>query len=146
MIGSSVRLLASCTDAAYSVMRCASSGTFSPTDPTVTGFRAPNQQAAQCARSDLGLRVLPSSAGKPISADEFDALLRDRLDLSRAEVISALKTMPARGHGSTSLPEHEARLLDRAGLVAPPGTYAAASAVEVLASVARLIKTAYSIT
>ena len=78
-----------------------------------------------------------------MSADELDALLRDRLDLTRAEVISALKTLPTRGHGSASLTEDEARLLDSAGFVAAPAAYAA-SAVEVLTSVARLIKTAYS--
>ena len=78
-----------------------------------------------------------------MSADELDALLRDRLDLSRAEVISALETLPTRGHGSASLTEDEARLLDSAGFVATPGAYAA-SAVEALVSVARLIKTAYS--
>ncbi|SPM33772.1 hypothetical protein MRAB57_1576 [Mycobacterium rhizamassiliense] len=78
-----------------------------------------------------------------MSADELDALLRDRFDLSRAEIISALKTLPTRDHGSASLTRDAARLLDSVGFVSAPGADAE-SVVEVAASIARLIRTGYS--
>lgn len=78
-----------------------------------------------------------------MSSDELDALLRDRFDLSRAEFVSALKTLPTREQGSAFLTEDASRLLDSVGFVAAPGVYAK-SMVEVVASIARLIKTGYS--
>lgn len=53
--------------------------------------------------------------------------------------------LPTRDHGSASLTKDQARLLDSVGFVATPGAYAE-SAVQVVASVARLTKTGYSMT
>jgi hypothetical protein len=78
-----------------------------------------------------------------MSADELDALLRDRLDLSRAEFISALKTLPPRDQAHATLNADEAKLLDRVGFVAVPGAYAE-SVAALVADTARLIDTSYS--
>jgi hypothetical protein len=48
-----------------------------------------------------------------MTADELDALLRDRFDLSQADLISALKTLPVRDAESAPLTPDEALLLDQ---------------------------------
>ena len=78
-----------------------------------------------------------------MSADELDALLRDRFDLSRAEFISALKSLPPRDQAQAPLNADEAKLLDRVGFVAVPGAYAE-SVAALVADTARLINTSYS--
>ena len=78
-----------------------------------------------------------------MTADELDELLQDRFNLSRADLITALKTLPAHRPGAASLTAEEARLFDDAGFVEDPDAYTEI-AVDVLAHMARLISTAYT--
>jgi hypothetical protein len=78
-----------------------------------------------------------------MTADELDALLRDRFGLSRAELIPALKTLPARDNWSTPLTTAQAQLLDDADFPAVPNSFAESSA-GVVVRIGRLIKSAYS--
>ena len=84
----------------------------------------------------------------------FDALLRDRFDLGRADIdvsdgfspavlVAALKTLPAHRPGATPLTEAETRLLDSAGLGEEPGAYAEGVG-GILTHTARLFVTAYT--
>lgn len=76
-------------------------------------------------------------------ADELDQLLKDRFNLSRADLITALKTLPAHRPLAASLTAEEARLFDDAGFVEDPDAYTEI-AVDVIAHMARLISTAYT--
>jgi len=75
--------------------------------------------------------------------DELDQLLLDRFHLSRADLITALKTIPAHRRWAATLTAEEARLLDDAGFVEDPGAYAEIAA-DVVAHMARLISTAHT--
>ena len=48
-------------------------------------------------------------------ADELDQLLRERFDLSRDDLLAALKALPAPRPWATTLPDEQARLLDEVG-------------------------------
>ncbi|MDD4866075.1 MAG: DNA-binding protein [Mycobacterium sp.] len=78
-----------------------------------------------------------------MSIDELDQLLHDRFDLSRDDLIAALKTLSAQRPWAASLTTAEADLLDSAGLVEGPEAYREITA-DVVAHMARLISTAYS--
>jgi len=78
-----------------------------------------------------------------MTADELDELLQDRFNLTRADVVSALKMLPAHRPWAASLTAEEARLLDEAGFVEDLDAYAEI-AVDVIAHMARLISTAYT--
>ncbi|WP_293002621.1 DNA-binding protein [Mycobacterium sp.] len=78
-----------------------------------------------------------------MTADELDALLRDRFDLSLADLVPALKTLPARDYSSGSLSPGEAQLLDHADFPAVPERVAE-GALDVVVLIAQLIKSAYS--
>ena len=75
--------------------------------------------------------------------DELDQLLRDRFDLGRADLIAALKTLPAHRPWAATLTAGEARLLDDAGLTEDPDAYAEI-AVDVTAHMGRLYSTAFT--
>jgi hypothetical protein len=76
-------------------------------------------------------------------ADELDQLLLDRFNLRRADLIAALKTLPAHRPWAATLTADEARLLDDAGLTEDPEAYAEI-ATDVTAHMARLYSTAYT--
>ena len=78
-----------------------------------------------------------------MTVDELDQLLRDRFDLGRADLIAALKTLPAHRPWAATLTEGEARLLDDAGFTEDPDAYAEIAA-DVTAHMARLYSTAYT--
>ena len=78
-----------------------------------------------------------------MTADELDALLKDRFSLSRADMITALKTLPAHRPWAAALTAEEAHLLDEAGFVEDHDAYTEI-AVDVVAHMARLISTAYT--
>jgi hypothetical protein len=75
--------------------------------------------------------------------DELDELLRDRFDLSRADVVAALKRLPPLRPGATTLTADQAQLLDDVGFTENPQAYTEA-AVDVVTRLARLISTAYT--
>lgn len=77
-----------------------------------------------------------------MTADELELLLRDRLDLSRADVVAALRLLPARRPLAGSISADDAHLLDTVGLVGDPESYAHVS-INAIANMARLVKTAY---
>ena len=78
-----------------------------------------------------------------MGTDELDQLLHDRFNLSRADLITALRTFPAQRPWAASLTTEEARLLDDAGLVEDPEAYTEI-ATDVIAHTASLISTAYT--
>lgn len=78
-----------------------------------------------------------------MTVDELDQLLRDRFDLDRADLIAALKTLPAHRPWAATLTAGEARLLDDAGLTEDPDAYAEIAA-DVTAHMGRLYSTAYT--
>ena len=78
-----------------------------------------------------------------MGTDELDQLLHDRFNLSRADLVTALRVFPAQRPWAASLTEEEARLLDDAGLVEDPEAYAEI-ATDVIAHMAWLISTAYT--
>jgi hypothetical protein len=78
-----------------------------------------------------------------MTGDELDVLLQDRLNLSRAEVIAALKMLPGYRTRTGSITAEEARLLDAAGLADDPASYSQVS-IEAIANMAWLVKTAYT--
>lgn len=78
-----------------------------------------------------------------MTVDELDQLLRDRFDLDRADLIAALKTLPAHRPWAAALTVSEARLLDEAGLTEDPNAYAEIAA-DVTAHMGRLYSTAYT--
>jgi hypothetical protein len=75
--------------------------------------------------------------------DEMDRLLREHYDLSRDDVVAALKTLPVIRPWAAQLTAAEAQLLDEAGFSEDPHAYAKA-AVDVAAHLGRLITTAFS--
>lgn len=75
--------------------------------------------------------------------DEFDQLLLDRFNLSRSDLIPALKTLPAQRPWAARLTESEARLLDDAGFTEDPDAYRQIAA-DVIAQLGRLYSTAYT--
>jgi hypothetical protein len=74
--------------------------------------------------------------------DELDVLLQTRLNLTRAEVIAALKMLPVYRTRTGSMTAEEARLLDAAGLANDPASSSRVS-IEAIATMAWLVKTAY---
>jgi hypothetical protein len=64
-----------------------------------------------------------------------------KFDLSRADILAALSTMPAIRPGAAQLPEADARLLDQAGLPEDPDAYAVVAS-DVVAQTALLLHTA----
>jgi hypothetical protein len=81
--------------------------------------------------------------GGIMTVDELDQLLSERFNLQRADLLAALKTLPAIKPGAAALTEDEARLLDGAGFVQDPDAFAAAAA-DIVAHTALLINTAYT--
>lgn len=77
------------------------------------------------------------------TVDEFDQLLRDRFDLNRTDLISALRALHPQRPGSARLTAAEAHLLDSYGLTEDPQSYVE-NAADVLAHMGRLYSTAYS--
>lgn len=75
--------------------------------------------------------------------DEFDQLLLDRFNLSRSDLIPALKALPAQRPWAAALTDDEARLLDASGFTEAPQAYAQI-ATDVIAHMARLYSTAYT--
>lgn len=75
--------------------------------------------------------------------DELDVLFQDRLNLSRAEVVAALKMLPAYRTQTGLITATETRLLDAAGLTDDPASYSEVS-IEAVATMAWLLKTAYT--
>lgn len=79
-----------------------------------------------------------------MTGDELDVLLQDRLNLSRSDVIAALKLLPAYRTSTRSITAEETCLLDAAGLPDDPGSYAQLS-IETIANMAGLVKSAYTV-
>lgn len=78
-----------------------------------------------------------------MGTDELDQLLHDRFNLSRADLITALRTFPSQRPWAASLTAEQARLLDDAGLVEDPEAYTEI-ATDVITHMAWLISTAYT--
>lgn len=53
------------------------------------------------------------------AGDELDKLLKDRFDITSADFVAALKSLPALRPWATTLSEDEARLLDHPALGTP---------------------------
>jgi hypothetical protein len=81
--------------------------------------------------------------GEPVTTDELDQLLMDRFNLGRADLIAALKTLPAQRPWAASLTEEEASLLDNAGFAEDPNAYAEMAA-DAIAHMGRLYSTSYT--
>jgi len=78
-----------------------------------------------------------------VSTDELDELLMDRFNLARADLIAALKTLPAQRPGAAALTADEAHLLDSAGFTEEPQAYAPMAAAAI-AHMGRLYGTSYT--
>ena len=78
-----------------------------------------------------------------MSTDELDQLLMDRFNLDRADLIAALKTLPAQRPWAAALTEEQADLLDSAGFTAEPAAYAPMAA-QAIAHMGRLYSTSYT--
>jgi hypothetical protein len=78
-----------------------------------------------------------------VSTDELDQLLMDRFNLDRADLIAALKTLPAQRPWAAALTEEQADLLDSAGFTAEPAAYAPMAA-QAIAHMGRLYSTSYT--
>lgn len=78
-----------------------------------------------------------------MAIDELEELLKDRFNLQRSDLLTALRSLPAQRTGAAELTAEEADLLDRYGLVEDAPAYARAAA-EVITHTARLVSTAYS--
>ena len=78
-----------------------------------------------------------------MTVDELDQLLSERFNLQRADLLAALKTLPAIKPGAASLTQDEVRILDAAGFVEDPVAFAQAAA-DIVAHTALLINTAYT--
>lgn len=78
-----------------------------------------------------------------MSNDELDQLLAQRFNFERADLVAALKTLPAIKPGAATLTEEEARLLDEAGFIEDPVAFTEAAA-DIVAHTALLINTAYT--
>jgi hypothetical protein len=81
--------------------------------------------------------------GEPVTTDELDQLLMDRFNLGRADLIAALKTLPAQRPWAATLTEEEANLFDNAGFAEDPNAYAEIAA-DVVAHMGRLYSTSYT--
>jgi hypothetical protein len=66
-----------------------------------------------------------------VATDELDELLMDRFNLARADLVAALKTLPAQRPGAAALSEEEAHLLDSAGFTEEPHAYAPMAAAAI---------------
>ncbi|MGH3633098.1 hypothetical protein [Mycobacterium sp.] len=75
--------------------------------------------------------------------DELDQLLREHYDVSRDDVVAALKTLPILRPWAAQLTAAEAQLLDEVGFSEDPRAYAKA-AVDTAAHLGRLINTAFT--
>ena len=91
----------------------------------------------------LPLVYVSSLGGADMTADELDELLFDKFRLRRADMLAALRTMPAIRPWAAELSESEARLLDESGFTEDPDAYAQA-ATDVLTHAGMLINTALS--
>jgi hypothetical protein len=78
-----------------------------------------------------------------MTTDELDQLLMDRFNLVRADLIAALKTLPAQRPWATTLTGQEADLLDNAGFAEDPEAYREIAA-DVIAHMGLLYSTAYT--
>jgi hypothetical protein len=78
-----------------------------------------------------------------MNVDELDQLLSQRFNLRRADLLAALKTLPAIKPGAAALTQNEARLLDEAGFVEDPAAFID-TAADIIAHTALLINTAYT--
>jgi hypothetical protein len=67
----------------------------------------------------------------------------DRFNLARADLVAALKTLPAQRPGAAALSEEEAHLLDSAGFTEEPHAYAPMAAAAI-AHMGRLYSTSYT--
>jgi hypothetical protein len=76
-------------------------------------------------------------------ANELDVLLYEKYRLTREDMLTALRTMPAIRPWAAELSAEEARLLDEAGLVEDTDAYAEV-AVDVLGHMGLLINTAFT--
>lgn len=77
------------------------------------------------------------------ASDELDRLLEERFGLQRADLVAALKTLPAIRPWAASLSVDEAHLLDESGFTRDPQAYQEVAA-DIVAHTALLINTAYS--
>jgi hypothetical protein len=77
-----------------------------------------------------------------MTADELDELLFDKFRLRRADMLAALRTMPATRPWAAELSGSEVRLLDESGFTEDPDAYAQA-ATDVLTHAGLLINTAF---
>jgi hypothetical protein len=75
--------------------------------------------------------------------DELEGLLADRLGLTRADLISALKLLPSHRPGAAALSVDQARLLDSAGLREDPQAYAELAA-DSISQTTTLINSGYT--
>ena len=78
-----------------------------------------------------------------MTTDELDQLLMDRFNLVRADLIAALKTLPAQRPWATTLTGQEADLRDNAGFAEDPEAYREIAA-DVIAHMGLLYSTAYT--
>lgn len=78
-----------------------------------------------------------------MAADELDQLLLDRFNLGRADLIAALKTLPAHRPWAATLTAEDARLLDDARFEADHGAYIE-NAADVIEGMAQLYSTSYT--
>ena len=79
-----------------------------------------------------------------VATDELDQLLDERFGLSRADMVVALKNLPAIKPGTSALSPDQARLLDESGFVEDPEAYAVVTTDSII-QLALLIRTAYSV-
>ena len=79
-----------------------------------------------------------------MAADELDQLLDERFGLQRADMVAALKSLPAIKPRHSALSQDHVRLLDESGFVEDREAYAVVAADSVV-HVALLIRTAYSV-
>lgn len=77
------------------------------------------------------------------TSNELNRLLKDRFDITSADFVAALKTLPALRPWATTLSEGEARLLDDAEFREDPEAYLAAVA-EIAGRVGHLAVTAFT--
>jgi hypothetical protein len=77
------------------------------------------------------------------TSNELDQLLKDRFDITSADFVAALKTLPALRPWATTLSEDEARLLDDAEFREDPDAYLA-TAAEIAGRVGHLSVTAFT--
>lgn len=79
-----------------------------------------------------------------MASDELDQLLDQRFGLRRADIVAALKTLPASKPGTAALSRDQARILDESGFVEDQEAYAVIVAQSIV-DMASLIRTAYAV-